>query len=74
MTLHDLATLCGSEHVKKPRRAFTSFVIITLCWAALTVANTSNYSSLDRLVASVVVSVGVSVGVIVVVSGGVLFG
>jgi len=36
-----------------PRRAITSFLIITLCWATLTVANTSNYSSEERLVASV---------------------
>ena len=52
----DLATLCGNEHVTKPRRTITSFLIVALCMATLTVANTSNYSSEERLVASVGVS------------------
>jgi hypothetical protein len=52
-TRHDLITLCGNEYVKKPRRAIASFLIITLCWATLIVANTSKYSSEERSVASV---------------------
>jgi len=57
VTWHD-STWLGNPvskrtRVKEPRRAITSFLIITSCWATLTVANTINNCSEEHLVASV---------------------
>jgi hypothetical protein len=56
MTLYDLATLCGNEHVTKPRCIHTqghTFSLLLEHCASLTVADVGNYPTQKHLVASV---------------------
>jgi len=57
ITRHDLATLCGNEHMKKPRRAITSHHYFVLGDADS--GRNSKYSSEERLVANVGLTEGI---------------
>lgn len=55
MTLHDLATLCGNEHVTKLRANIQDYIfsLLVVCCGTWTVVDIGNYSIEEHSVASI---------------------